>query len=446
MQAIVDGQSIPGPSDPTRNQHSWTQCPTPVTMNMTVETTRYPDGQMPLTLSAGDAASPANVSSPSETLHVDNQPVGLTLNGPTDAPSTAGTQYVDANATAGPSGVAGISCSVDGAPYQWHAGPAAQIPVQGVGGHQVVCYARNNAIDSAGDPATSPTETWTLSIRAPAVSTVSFAHVADALRCTSKRARVRIPAHWVTGSYKGHPIRIELPAQTRKVKIVHCHARIVRRKVRVRGHWRAVNAVVLPHAVSVNAIRVRPGARSAVSGWLGTTAGNALAGQTVHILTAPDNGVERFSQAAVATTSADGGWSAQLPPGPSRLVIAEYGGSATVEPAISTPAHIIVPASLFVRVRPRAAHWGGAITITGRLKGGYVPPAGELIVVWVGWPGGSAEIGHLYGQANGRFSGRYTFLRGNGTVTYRLWATTARESDYPYAPASSRTISVTVSP
>ncbi len=446
MQAIVDGQSIPGPSDPSPNQHSWTQCPTPVTMNMNVNTTQYANGAMPLVLSAADAASPANVSSPSETLHVDNQPVSLTLSGPVDALSTSGTQYVDASATAGPSGVAGISCSVDGAPHQWYAGSSARIPLQGLGEHQIVCDAQNNAIDSSGDPASSQTATWTLSIRQPSVSTVSFARVADALRCSARHERVRIPAHWVTAFYKGHPVRIELPAQTRRVKVVHCHARIVRRRVRVHGHWRAVNAVVLPHAVALSSIRVRPGAGAAVSGWLGTTNGNALTGQTVQVLTAPDNGSQQFTQAAAATTGADGSWTAHLPPGPSRLVVAQFGGTGTVEPATSTAARIVVPASVSLRIRPHHAHWGGRITIAGRLKGGYVPPAGELVVLWVGWPGGSTEIGHLYARQDGKFSGQYTFLRGNGTETYRLWAATARESDYPYAPASSRRVSVTVGP
>jgi hypothetical protein len=80
MRAIVDGNSISGPSDPTPNQHSWTQCPTPVTMS--VDTTQYSNGSLSYTLSAADAASPANVSSPSETIYVDNEPVGLSLSGP----------------------------------------------------------------------------------------------------------------------------------------------------------------------------------------------------------------------------------------------------------------------------------------------------------------------------------------------------------------------------
>ena len=164
----------------------------------------------------------------------------------------------------------------------------------------------------------------------------------------------------------------------------------------------------------------------------------------MRILTAPADGTNRFSQVAVATTATNGSWSAHIPPGPSRLVVAAYGGGPTVEPTLSTAARLIVPASVSLRITPSRAHWGGRIRISGRLRGGYIPRGGELVVLWIGWPGGSAEIGHLYTHPDGSFAGGYTFLRGNGTETYRLWATTARESDYPYAPRSSRAESVTV--
>ena len=50
------------------------------------------------------------------------------------------------------------------------------------------------------------------------------------------------------------------------------------------GHGRAVRAVALPHEVLVRTKRVRPGAAATVSGWLGTTDGNALGGQPVRVL------------------------------------------------------------------------------------------------------------------------------------------------------------------
>jgi hypothetical protein len=440
LNASLNNQTLRG-SSTSPNPALWHQCSSPG-VDEPIDTAAYGSGPLRLTIGAIDAAGAPALRT--ELVNVDNVQPTISLSGPTDVPTTAGTQFVTAAATAGASGVAGMSCSVDGGAWSWHGGASAEVPVEGIGVHDVSCYSQNNARDASGTPASSGIANWTVSIRAPAISTVAFAHVADALRCHSTRERVRIPARWVTAYHGGHRIKVRLPAQVRRIKVVHCHPRVIRRRARVDGHWRAVRAVVLPHDVVLRTKRVRPGAGATASGWLGTTDGNALGGQPVRVLTAPADGSNRFSQVAVATTAANGSWSARIPPGPSRVVVAAYGGGATVEPTLSAAARVIVPASVSLRITPRRAHWGGRIRILGRLRGGYIPHGGELVVLRIGWPGGSTEIGHVYAHADGRFTGRYTFLRGNGTETYRLWATTARESDYPYAPGRSRAKSVTV--
>jgi hypothetical protein len=440
MSAALNGQTIASSSSGV-DSTVWHQCSAPG-VDQPVNTGQYGQGAVPLTLSATDAAG--EPASDTRTLDVDNQAPTISLSGPTDAASTDGTQFVTASAAAGPSGVAGISCSLDGAPPSWIATSSARIPVKGVGQHNLTCFSENNARDSAGAPATSGSANWTLSIRNPSVSTISFARVVDALRCKAAHERVRIPAQWVTGTYQGHPVRTKLPAQTRRVKVVHCHPRIVERRVRVHGRWRTVRDVLLPHTVLRSITRARPGADTTVSGWLGTATGNAIGGQAVHILSAPDNGAQQFAEAAVVTTAANGTWTARLPSGPSRLVVAASDGGNTLEPAQSTTARILVPAAVSLHVRPGRTHWGGRILISGRLGGGYIPPAGELVVLRIGWPGGSTEIGHLYTRSDGQFSSPYTFLRGNGTERYWLWAETARESDYPYATGRSRRVGVTV--
>lgn len=440
----VDNTTIQGPITAARDSSSWTQCPSPQTMTQTVDTTAYPDGPLTLTLGASDAAQPANSSSPTETLDVDNQPVTLELSGPQDAPTTAGTQYVTATASAGPSGVAGIWCSVDGSPFAAETGNPARIAVQGIGAHTVQCYARNNALDANGNAASSPTKTWSMTIRQPSVSTVSFSAQIDSLRCHRVKERVRIPAHWVTGHANGQKIKVRLPAQTKVVTVRRCHPKIVHKRVKVGGHEYVERIVVLPHTVQTATKRVGFGQSTTISGWLGTTQGDALGGQTVSILTAPSNGSQAFEQVTTAQTTANGTWTATLPAGPSRVVQAQYAGSTTVEPATGT-AEVRVPASLTLRIHPQLAHWGGTISITGRLRGCCVPNAGELVELHVGWSGGSAEIGHVYAETQGRFRTKYTFLRGRGTQTYRFWATTATESDYPYLTSKSRRIRVSVS-
>jgi hypothetical protein len=445
LHETVDGSVFAGSSS-TPNTGSWTQCPNPEAMGVEINTGDFPDGPMKLGLWAADATKPANQSSQSETVEVDNAPVGLSLSGPSDALSTAGTQYVDAVASAGPSGVAGIACSLDGSEYTFRSGASARIAVQGLGPHEVRCYATNNAVNSSGTPATSAVQTWNLSIRQPSVSAISFEHIVDALQCHRISQRVRIPAHWVTVTVHGEPVRIKAPAARRVVRVTRCRPKIIHRRVRVGGRWYTETIVTLPHAVLSTSIRVPFGRGATVNGWLGTTAGDAIARETVEIMTEPDSPGRPFAETATAITAANGTWSARLPAGPSRLIEARFAGTPTVEPTISGLVHIKVPASVRLEVHPRATHWGSTIMIRGRLLGCCVPASGEIVVLRIGWKGGSAEIGHVYTRSDGRFSTPYTFLRGSGTETYRIWATTAAESDYPYAIASSRRRSITVGP
>jgi hypothetical protein len=206
-----------------------------------------------------------------------------------------------------------------------------------------------------------------------------------------------------------------------------------------------VRVVLPPTVVNRQAVRVGFGKSTHVAGWLGTAGLAPLAGQTVALLSAPADGSGVMRAIGTATTGAGGAWSATIPPGPSRIVEAVYLGSNTTEPASSNQATMTVPARIRLSIHPRRTHWGAKIRISGQLLGGYVPTSGELVVLYIGWGGGHAEIGHLYTDRRGRFAAPYQFLRGNGTVRYWIWAESAKESDYPYAPATSGSIPIVVS-
>jgi hypothetical protein len=434
----------PGPGAvSTRDPAVWHQCDAqPV--DQPVDTSEYGQGVLPLTLRAIDAAGQS--VSYTRTIAVDNQPPTVSLSGPRDASSDSGTQYVTATATAGPSGVAGIACSVDGAPTHWYPAASASVPVSGMGIHHLVCYSQNNARDSAGSAATSAPATWLLSIRSPSVSTVSFVRIVNALRCLARREWVWILGHWVTAYHHGHRVRLRIPAHGSRLRVVDCRPRVLHRRVSLHGRWVAKRVVLLPHRVDVSRLRVRFGQRATVAGWLGTPSGRVLAGQRVNILVASDNGTGHYRRAAVVSTNADGVWRARLPPGPSRSVVAVYGGGPTAEPSVSSPAQLVVQGKIDLRLSPRRVRWGATIQIRGRVRGGYIPRYGEVVFIWVRWRRGSTEIGSLYTTQDGRFRATYTFHRGRGTEHYRLWASTGRESDYPYAPGRSNSVRVTVSP
>ncbi|MFZ0091115.1 MAG: hypothetical protein WAL63_16525, partial [Solirubrobacteraceae bacterium] len=423
-----------------------------------VDTTRYGDGAMPLVLSASDAAGvPASLTT---TVYVDNTQPTISLSGPTDAPSTAGTQYVTATAAAGPSGVDGISCSIDDAPAQWYPGASAQVPVSGVGQHSISCTAANNAVDASGNQGWSTPATWSLHIGDPTINGITFGHVVDGLRCKRVTERVKVPSHWVTVD-RGHKrIKVERAAHLTIKKITKCRPRTemksVTVRVRVRRHggfvWvkqhRRERVVLLPHHKNAYDLRVGHGKTATVSGWLGNYAGVALGGQTITVLTAPNNGLGQFTPAAAATTSATGWWGLKLPAGPSRLVEAVYDGAPTTEGSVSNEISLAVPAKIrLLSVSPRKVAWGGTVRLAGKLAGGYLPPGGALVRLRIGEGSAQTTYGvreHVGGS--GRFSTTYTFGAGVPSIHRTFWFELASlpTGNYPYAPATSRRLSVVV--
>jgi hypothetical protein len=273
---------------------------------------------------------------------------------------------------------------------------------------------------------------------------ITFDRIGSALRCADQRERERVPGHWSIQDRNGQKERVWSPPRTKSVSVVRCHLRVERKTERRDGRWVTTTTLQLPRHVSRGRMRVPFGKPVVVSGWLGAPDQTALGNQPVRILTAPADGSTHFTQAAIVHTSRTGIWTARLPAGPSRVIVATYPGATGIEPSYSAAAHVAVPAGVSLHIAPRNTHWGDTIRISGVVHGGYIPPKGEIVVLRVGWHGGSAEIGHLNTKPDGRFSTTYTFLRGRGTETYRIWAETVRESDYPYAPGRSNRVRVTV--
>ena len=154
MLANVSGINLQGPAEP-RDDTVWQQCPNPTDWGFGVDTRSYvpTNGYLPIQLYAVNAAGV--VTAPSRTVNVDNDPVVVSLETPNDPNPTLWVNHgvtVDSTASAGPSGVGGMSCAVDhasGTPY-----PARGLTVVGDGVHTVSCTAWNNAADPQGQPNT----------------------------------------------------------------------------------------------------------------------------------------------------------------------------------------------------------------------------------------------------------------------------------------------------
>ena len=459
MSASENGVGIGVPTPPgcSPNHTVWQQCPGAETWSPTISLAGSGDQQ--LVLSASSAAG--NTSAAAEAIHVDSVQPTVSLSGPTSASSTAGTQYVTATANVGLSGLGSISCSTDGAPAQSYASSPAQIPVSGLGMHSVRCTASNRSYNSAGQVAVSTPATWSLDIAAPTASGISFANIIHALKCRTVRERVKIPAKWVTVHRHGKLKEVHRRAHSKRVKRLKCHAQIVKRKVtvfvKVKRHGKTIRVkrtkvekrVVLPQVVNEPTKRVPFGTGTTVSGVLGISSGTtltALPGRTVDVLTAPDNELGQWTQAAVVTTAADGSWIAALPAGPSRLVEAVYAGDSTTLPSTSTAVKLFVPAQIKISITPHQLPWSKAITIRGYLVGGYVPPDGVALRLLVHYPGNRLASTLLALRTNpaGAFKFTWSYNSGRGVATYGVSvATTATETDFPFSASSSRRIAVT---
>jgi hypothetical protein len=457
MSASLNGQQVAGSplsTCPNQNDTVWQQCPNGVNWSPSVSLSG--DGNQQLVLSATSAAGNTSTDG-QETIHVDSVQPSVSLSGPTEASSAAGTQYVAATAAAGLSGVQGISCSLDNGLAHWYPGSSANVPVAGIGTHTVTCRSEDNSYNPWGQALWSAPKSWSLDIGQPTLSGISFSKLVDTLKCRRVRARVRIAARWVTVDRHGKLVRVHRRARSKTVKVVKCHARTSTRRVTVWVKERRNGKTVLvkrrkvervvtpPHLLSRAVERVAHGKGTTVSGWLGTVGNVALAGRTVYVMTAPNNGLGRWTVAAVVASGPDGQWSAHLPAGPSRLVEAAYSGDSTTLPSASSTIHLVVPARVKIHIAPRSTRWGGTIDISGRVLGGYIP-AGKLLRLRIGVAGVRETVGIPNVRRDGRFQTTWTFAPGRGVVRYWFSISTLNEADYSYAPASSRRVYVKVGP
>ena len=292
------------------------------------------------------------------------------------------------------------------------------------------------------------------------MSSIGFTKILDPLRCAKETKLVTVAGHWETFKEDGETQRRYIKAHRARARVTVCHPRIERkrvatwktvvrhgRKVRVK-RYKTIKVAVSPRTVIRSTKQIGHRKKTTLSGWLGTSSGQALGGQPVTVLAAADNGLGQFRQVATTVTQANGGWSAKIPAGPSRLLEATYGGSASLAANSSAQVTELVPAKVeLLSVTPRRLAWGAKVKIKGRLVGGWLPKSGALLRLRIGLGKQYTTYGietHVTGK--GQFSTTYTFGAGVRGVKRSYWfqVATLPVGDYPYQPAASRKLSVTV--
>jgi hypothetical protein len=178
-------------------------------------------------------------------------------------------------------------------------------------------------------------------------------------------------------------------------------------------------------------------------------AGTPIGGATLDLELAPASGSAPTLQAHVET-AADGSFTYAIPSGPSRDITVTYSAytGASAPAAIATLALLVVP-QVTLWITPRKTTNGHAITLAGRVRGGYIEHGGLPLEIeyregrhWMIY----TEV--LANATTGRFHWRYTFERTTESITYtfRVVIPPAGVAGYPYAPAASPPRSVHVNP
>ena len=226
---------------------------------------------------------------------------------------------------------------------------------------------RATSCDNVGNCA-STTETLTMPLRLAAASDLGFTRIGSPAKVVRKR--VLVDFRYKRERRHGRIVKVRTGGHYQRIRLViHANTRCGHKLVKTGPQrWREITVCRQLGLHVVTSTRVPHGKPFTVHGLLITTQGVPIASVPVSILTAPDNGLNQFAQVASATTDSGGAWSATLPPGPSRIIRAVYGGSATVLPA-SGQATVTVPARITLTASPHQVPWDGVVTFRGHLDG-----------------------------------------------------------------------------
>jgi hypothetical protein len=296
----------------------------------------------------------------------------------------------------------------------------------------------------------STIETLMLPLRTPSSSIVSFQTVVDPLHTKRVRERIRV-ARYVVVRRHGRKVRVKRGIRYRTITVIKQVESCTHTRVRMgKQKWVEKTVCHPPRMVLLSTDRVPHGTSATVHGELTTAAGVPIADQPVEVLTAPDDNQQQFSTLAAVNTDANGHWTAVIPAGPSRLVEASFAGNRTIEPSTSSAVRLLVPASVILHISPRHLPWGGTVTISGQVVGGYIPSnpneVSNLLRLRIGHGKQYGTVGIPLIDRKGDFRTTYTFDPGQGVAHFWFTVSTLIEVDYPFISASSKRITVRVGP
>lgn len=202
------------------------------------------------------------------------------------------------------------------------------------------------------------------------------------------------------------------------------------------GHGRA-DALTIPF-----------GAPALLSGRLTRADGAGVAGRQLRVVARPSRGALAETTLAAVATGERGGFELRLEPGPSRRISVFFPGDRGLEPARRPSLELRVRSGISLRAAPLSLQTGQAVRLSGRVRtrGAPVPRRGKLIAIQYLEAATHRWRPVLVTRSDhqGRFRARYRFRYVSGRASVRMRATALAEERWPYAPGSSRPVTVRV--
>jgi hypothetical protein len=175
-----------------------------------------------------------------------------------------------------------------------------------------------------------------------------------------------------------------------------------------------------------------------------TVAGRSMPGTPVQVWRRLELDGASWAQIATVTTSRTGRFSYRARRGPARAIRFRYPGTPTIRGRNGDVA-LRVRASTTLRPNRHTVINGEYVTFRGRLKGGWIPPAGTLVELQVYSRGQWRTFAQPRARtASGRWAYRYRFETVRGRATFRFRARIRRQPDYPFTTGASRAVRVKV--
>ncbi len=196
------------------------------------------------------------------------------------------------------------------------------------------------------------------------------------------------------------------------------------------------------------ALTVPFGAPALLSGRLTRADGAGVGGRELRLVARPSHGALAGTERATVMTGERGGFELRLGPGPSRRVTVSFRGDGGLEPARRPSLELRVRSGISLRARPVSLRTGEMVRLSGRVRtrGAPVPRRGKLVAIQYLEAATRRWRPVLVTRTDhgGRFRARYRFRYVSGAASIRLRATALAEERWPYAPGSSRPVTVHV--